>query len=1104
MRKQKLVNGEKTYRVKLYKAGKFWLAMGMTSAALGVAAVTELTTVTVSADTSTAEQISGESATSESKVTLRATSEDTAKSAAVTDASADTNSESAVSTTETAAPETPAPAPEAETMPATETTTETSTDEATVDDNQNETKEIETQPSSVQTTKKSADGAVTKTALGNVADEKYETIKSEQKAVYEATGVAQQITRVAPAAVTLNDQTTIYLQGTNDSTEITGEFGSDELNQKIQDVLAEYAANGDTVVIKNGYQDALDGKDKVQIQAQTIDSNGQVNGMKTLTLTVGAIKDVTVEQAKAMYIQALKDAAKKYNLTAAQYGLDKVAVQETTSGDITFPIDTVVDTTKPYLATEIVATDVNKDGRFTDGNQFEVTLDLDPNYRLAQRVLSINNYKEYIAYNDNLGTPLTSGSPNVNKYGVQDYEIWLSDTPRKTVELDNNAGQVTIALQVEDGYDGLPTELTGQFGSDELNQALQDLLEQYADRGFKVIFNDYQQDLDGTLPMNYTRVQVDAEGIGIRLVTMSEPTGSAFADMPLEKAKEVYQTTLADAVAQFNANEAVAYGTGPITLVDSGDNTQLSGSTGGEAKDQNFLENLIVFNDDADQSRINTALKNYMADDPTFRLAARVLNVNNYNGYIVYSGNQYNQLDSTQLENYSPNLYYNVFLNEGDLTYGEATSTRTINFVNADGTPSILAPVTQTITYKTVTNDVANKTIYTPTGAYYAYDVPEVAGYVADLTAVPQVAVGATDTLPENQVVTVTYTPKLSYGTTTSTRTITFVNADGTKNDVDPVIQTVTYKTTTNEATGETIYTPTGIYATYTVPTLTGYVADQTEVLQQALGATNVAPENSTVMVTYMPKLSYGTSTSTRTITFVNNDGTDSGLAPVVQTVTYKTTTNEATGETIYTPTGIYAAYTVPTQAGYTADQTEVLQQALGATNTLPENKAVIVTYTKNAEEPDNGGTTTPDDNGTTTTPNVDDNGETTTIPGDNATITETPTANNESSTDNDGEIDESGNGEVSENNSTGVTLGDTSGSNDTNAQTVSTTSNASVVSLTQSTPSAKGSVDRNETETLPQTDDAESATAAVTGMTLLALLGGLLGLGAKKRRHNN
>uniref|UniRef100_UPI0019431DD1 mucin-binding protein n=2 Tax=Lacticaseibacillus suibinensis TaxID=2486011 RepID=UPI0019431DD1 len=278
-------------------------------------------------------------------------------------------------------------------------------------------------------------------------------------------------------------------------------------------------------------------------------------------------------------------------------------------------------------------------------------------------------------------------------------------------------------------------------------------------------------------------------------------------------------------------------------------------------------------------------------------------------------------------------------------SYGDkdVTSTRTINFVNADGTTA-KDPVVQTITYKTVKNDQTGETIYTPQGAYYQYDVPAQAGYSADKTTIAQQAVGATDMTPENTEVTVTYTPKMTYGTATSTRTIHFVDADGNVLR-DPVTQTIAYKTVTNAVTGETIYTPQNAYYQYDVPAIAGYNVDNNQIAQETVKPGTAVANDTDVTVTYTPKMTYGTANSTRTIHFVDAEG-NVLRDPVTQTITYKTVTNAVTGDTIYTPQNAYYQYDVPAIAGYNVDTNQIAQETVKPGTAVADNTDVTVTYT--------------------------------------------------------------------------------------------------------------------------------------------------------------
>lgn len=475
-------------------------------------------------------------------------------------------------------------------------------------------------------------------------------------------------------------------------------------------------------------------------------------------------------------------------------------------------------------------------------------------------------------------------------------------------------------------------------------------------------------------------------------------------------------------------------------------------------------------------------------DDPT-----GVLKDNGDGTYSVQKAGQYTVTYSLAISNSVTVTKKATVTVEPTILYGTATTTRTISYVNGDGTTNGNGPVVQTVTYKTTTNSLTGETVYTPQNGYYEVKSPAIKGYKPDQTVVSQQGLAATNVAPTDSEVVVTYNPTYSYGTATSTRTINFVNSDGTAS-VAPIVQTVTYKTVTNDATGETIYTPQGAYYEVKVPTQKGYVADKTVIAQEAVSATNALPTDTTVTVNYTPTYSYGTATSTRTINFVNADGTTNKTAPVVQTITYKTVTNDATGETVYTPQGAYYEYQVPTLTGYTASQTTVAQATVGATTTAPENTTVTITYTKIATKPDEGGTTKPDDGGTTTP----DNGGTTT-PDNGGTSTGTDGATVTPGWDDPGIVPPEGSF-----NPGSVDAGATNGGNGEETMHTTTQPAQAVkeLSSTESTTEQPAAKQNLAAKRLPQTSETTAQTGSVIGLSLLGLLS-VLGLAKKPRRED-
>ena len=163
---------------------------------------------------------------------------------------------------------------------------------------------------------------------------------------------------------------------------------------------------------------------------------------------------------------------------------------------------------------------------------------------------------------------------------------------------------------------------------------------------------------------------------------------------------------------------------------------------------------------------------------------------------------------------------------------------------------------------------------------------------------------------------------------------------------------------------------------------------------------------------------------------------------------------------------------------------------------------------------PDNGGgtTTTPTDNGggTTTTP-TNNGGSTTTAPTDNGTTTTTQPTTGSQTTTAPGENTQV----TATNGGQGTTTGSTQGTTGTNQtgtvaaqQANGTVAAASTgqatpttVATNQNAVAGQATNDNAKAATLPQTNDDQSTAAAVSGLTLLAALGSLLGFGVTKRR---
>jgi LPXTG-motif cell wall-anchored protein len=297
----------------------------------------------------------------------------------------------------------------------------------------------------------------------------------------------------------------------------------------------------------------------------------------------------------------------------------------------------------------------------------------------------------------------------------------------------------------------------------------------------------------------------------------------------------------------------------------------------------------------------------------------------------------------------------------------------------------------------------------------------------------------------------------VDHGTYTTTRTIHYQTADGKTLKPDTV-QTVTYKTTSSSADGRTVYTTSGAYAGFTPAAIDGYTTSDT-VPTVMPDVTDAAPANTEYTVVYTADaLVEGTYATTRTIHFVDAGGTT--LHPdIVQTLTYKTLTDQVNGRTTYTPAGSYASLTVPTVANYTPTQQTVAAEVKSATNVQPGNESVTVVYTKNAND-----TTTPSNNGGSTGTTTLGNGGhlLPSTGGDETTTTTKPAV---------------------------VT---------TTARTIGTKQRA-----TKQLSTAKSSVKTvgQTTRSLPQTGDNDTKTLTFIGIALASVMS-ILGLGEKRRRN--
>ncbi|GAW99324.1 KxYKxGKxW signal peptide domain-containing protein [Secundilactobacillus mixtipabuli] len=104
-------------------------------------------------------------------------------------------------------------------------------------------------------------------------------------------------------------------------------------------------------------------------------------------------------------------------------------------------------------------------------------------------------------------------------------------------------------------------------------------------------------------------------------------------------------------------------------------------------------------------------------------------------------------------------IVYYAYTPKRDINYVPVT--RVITFTSSDGGAN-MNPVTQTVWYKKLTNEVTGESVYTPQNGFVQYEIPTLSGYSAIIndqpaTVVAQEGLPATTGMPTNESVTVNY-----------------------------------------------------------------------------------------------------------------------------------------------------------------------------------------------------------------------------------------------------------------------------------------------------------------------------------------------------------
>jgi len=302
-------------------------------------------------------------------------------------------------------------------------------------------------------------------------------------------------------------------------------------------------------------------------------------------------------------------------------------------------------------------------------------------------------------------------------------------------------------------------------------------------------------------------------------------------------------------------------------------------------------------------------------------------------GYQLVAGQATSGIYTFAADNNQPVLIHVTHI----LDHSTKTTTRTITYVVDDLNYTNQVPETQTqkITWKITSDEATGTSFATPTGIYSEQTAPKIKGYTPDKTQVDQEVFNgmAASGIPDDDSVTVTYHADKQQAT------VEYVD-DGNNGAVVGMPTMITGKTS-----------GTADWNTDNLPA--GYQLAQGQAASGTYQFKNT--DNQTVKIHLNHVIDYGKKETARTITYTVDDPNYTGQVPETQTqtITWKITTDEATGTSFATPTGIYSEQTVPTINGYTPNQDKVDQVTYNGMDAsdIPGGDATEITYHANAQK---------------------------------------------------------------------------------------------------------------------------------------------------------
>ncbi|WP_172207448.1 mucin-binding protein [Lactococcus hodotermopsidis] len=238
-----------------------------------------------------------------------------------------------------------------------------------------------------------------------------------------------------------------------------------------------------------------------------------------------------------------------------------------------------------------------------------------------------------------------------------------------------------------------------------------------------------------------------------------------------------------------------------------------------------------------------------------------------------------------------------------------------------------LAPTTQTISWKTDTDEVTKLTTYAPVTAINAVPTPVISGYIAEKAEILPVDLSEMTTQPEDSSETVTYVAN------EQKVQVTVVDDDNDGEILETYVLTgKTGRSFTYQKNWATTYEDVTDYQLLPTHYDDNDAADQLVRLHLTHKHTQAKLEtNASVIYLGLPEARQ--------------------LEKNNQTLTWITDKDEVTGITTYYPKSVVNAVSSPSVSGYSPEKTEVSAINLKETTTRPEDRTATVVYTANEQK---------------------------------------------------------------------------------------------------------------------------------------------------------